>query len=787
MTALDRKLWRDLRLMTTQATAIALVVAAGVAMYVMYLSNFETLRRTQQEFYANQRFADAFASLKRAPRRVADEIAVIPGVAAVEARVIATVPLHVPGLDAPASARLVSVPTGRQPRVNTLFLRRGEWPDPARPDDVVASEGFVTANALRVGDGVPAVINGRLRRLRIAGVALSPEYIYSIRPGELVPDDRRYAIFWMSETALAAAVDMEGGFNDIAMALSPGAPVEEVLRRVDQLLTPYGGLGAYPRSRQLSHWTLENELVQLQSFGFLLPLIFLLVAAFTLHTALSRMLALQRPQIAALKAIGYSNKALGWHYMKLALLIGAAGVVLGVMAGGWLGREIGDLYNRYFRFPHLLFTIPPAVWIGATAITGITAATGAATAVRRAVQVPPAEAMRPEAPARFQRSAFEAPMVTRRFPTAGLIVLRRLTQRPLRAGAAIIGIGFAVGNLTACLMFVESMERMITTQFWDVSREDLTVSFTEPRSLDAVRALAKLPGVLSVEPQRAVPARIQAGHRRREIALTGIAPDSRLRRIVGANGHQISPPIHGLVLSAKLAEVLAVRTGDVVTVEVLEGERPVRTLPVAATVDDLLGLWAYMELELLHDTLGEAGVASGAVALVDPAQTARLARELRALPAVGGVGFKRDVVRMFRDAMSANLYTTLFINVVFAAIIAFGVVYIAARVALSEQSYDLASLRVLGFTRHEISSLLLSELAVLTVLALPVGTVFGHALATAIGQTLHTEVYRFPLYITRAAVAWAWIGVVAAAAVSALLVRRRLDTLDLIAVLKVRE
>jgi putative ABC transport system permease protein len=787
MTALNRKLWRELLLIRTQAIAIALVVAAGVAMYVMYLSNFETLRRTQRQFYADQHFADVFASLKRAPKRVADEIGDIPGVVTMEVRVVATVPLHVAGLEAPASARLVSLPPDRRPRVNDLFLRTGRWPDSRRPDDVLASEGFVRAHGLTVGNRVSVVINGRLRQLRIAGVALSPEFIYSIRPGELVPDDHRYAILWINEAALAAAFNMEGGFNDVALALAPDTSSEEVERRVDQLLAPFGGLGAYPRSRQPSNWTLESELVQLQSFGFLLPLIFLLVAAFTLHTALSRMLSLQRPQIASLKAIGYSNRALAWHYMKLALLIGAVGALMGIVAGGWMGREIGNLYNRYFRFPELLFTIHPRVWLGAAAITAATAAAGAATAVKHAVRIPPAQAMRPEVPTRYARSVLEATIPAGYIRTASLIVLRRLTHRPLRAAAAIIGIGFAVGSLTTCLIFIDSMHRLVATQFSEVSREDLTVVFTEPRSAGAMSALATLPGVLSVEPQRIVPARLRAGHRTREIAITGVSSTGRLRRVVAADGRAIALRPAGLTLSAKLAEVLALRVGDQVIVEVLDGSRPVRTLPVAATVDDVIGLWAYMDLSALHTMLGEGGVVSGATALVDSSQGDLLGRALQRVPAVAGASFKRDVRRTFRDAMSANLNTTLFINVLFAGIIAFGVVYNSSRVALSEQSYDLASLRVIGFTRREISVLLLSELTVLTILALPVGSLIGYGLASVIVQSLHSEVYRFPLFVTRGALVWAWIGVIAASAVSSLLVRRRLDTLDLLAVLKVRE
>lgn len=787
ISSLNRKLLRDIFAMKGQAFAIAMVVAAGVAMYVMYLSNFDSLRETQRTYYERQQFADVFASLKRAPLRVASDVAAIPGVSALETRVVANVTLDLEQLDEPATGRLVSIPADRRPTVNDVFLRRGRWIEQGRSDEVLASEGFVTAHGLVPGDTVSAIINGRLRRLLIVGVALSPEYVYSIRPGELVPDDRRFGVFWMDREALGAAFDMEGGFNDVVLRLAPGASVEEAIARLDGILERYGGLGAIPRALQLSHWTLENELAQLQSFGLLLPLIFLMVAAFILNVALTRALALQRAQIAALKALGYDNVAIGWHYMKWALLVGAFGVLIGIAAGGWLGSAIGALYNQYFRFPVLLFRIPLDVVLGAATLTLVAAAAGAFSAVRRAVRVPPAEAMRPEAPARYRRTVFETRFVARRLGVAGRMVLRNVTRHPLRAAASVFGIGFAVAILMIGLVFSDAVERLIATQFWVAERQDVTVNFVEPRSADARYALARLPGVIAVEPQRTVAARIRFGHRERYLAVTGVPPIPRLRRIVDQTGRVIRVPPAGVVISRTLADVLGVALGDEVMIEVLEGVRPVRRVAVAGLVEDVLGLSVYMDMASLHAMMREGDVTSGALLLVDSAQEPMLSRELKLLPSVAGAGFKRAVLQSFRDTMAANMNLTIFINLLFAGVIAFGVVYNAARVSLSERSHELASLRVLGFTRGEISLILMGELALLTLAALPVGWLFGYGLSAAIVQTVQSEVYRFPLYISRQAVAWACLGIIGATVVSGLIVRRQLDRLDLVAVLKVRE
>jgi putative ABC transport system permease protein len=785
--ALDRKLLRDVWQMKGQSIAIASVIAAGVAMFVTYLSNFESLQRTRATYYQSARFADVFASMKRAPANLESRIAAIPGVERVATRVIADVTLDVPAMAEPATGRLISVPDRGRPLLNDLYLRRGRWIDPARADEVVASEMFAEAHGFQPGDQVGAIINGRRRALTIVGIGLSPEYVYAIRPGEIVPDKRRFGIFWMGRRALASAFNMEGGFNDVALDLARDASAPDVIAALDRLIEPYGGRGAIPRSLQISEWTLENELSQLQTFGFLIPVIFLAVAAFILNVALARALALQRQQIAALKALGYSNRELGWHYIKWGLVIAGIGAVSGIAVGAWLGSGLTNLYNEFFRFPLLDYRLSATVAVASLVGSLIVAALGAQSAVRRAVRIPPAEAMRPEAPARYRQSLVERRAGRFRPTLVTRMILRNLERQPGRSLSSVLGVALAVAVLFVGLSFIDVMEVLIHQQFDNAMRQDATVSFVEPRSAGATFAVERLPGVMDVEPMRAVPVRLRAGNRSRTLAIMGLPPVPHLNRVVGRDGRAFALPAEGLVLSKMLGAILDVDSGESIQVEVLEGARPIRDVPVVALVDDSMGLQAYMQIDAVRRLMREADVVSGAAVTLDPAAVDRFYTTIKAVPAVAAVALRQVMLQNFRDTMAQNMNLQIFFNVFFAGVIAFGVIYNAARVSLSERERELASLRVLGFTRAEISLILLGELAVITVAALPLGTLIGYLLGVLIMAGFNNEVYRLSFVVSAKTIAWSALCVIAAASISGLVVRRRLDRLDLVAVLKTRE
>ncbi len=785
--ALDRKLLRDLWRLKGQAVAIGAVMAVGLAMFVAYFSTFTSLEATQLAYYERYRFADVFATVKRAPLSLRARIAEIPGVSQVELRVVADVTLDVEGLAEPATGRLISIPVPHRPALNDLFLRRGRHLEPGRPDEVLVSESFALAHGFGPGSTVSALINGRRRRLQIVGVALSPEYVYTMRPGEVIPDAKRFGIFWMDRQALGAAFDMEGGFNDVALTLAPGAREPDVIAALDRLLRPYGAFGAIPRRLQVSNWSLTNELAQLRGFGLLVPMIFLAVAAFLLNVVLTRIVSVQREQIASLKALGYSNREVGAHYVKWALVVAAGASVVGVLAGAWMGRGIIGMYNDFFRFPLLLYETSPAVVAACIATSFAAAVGGAVGAVRRAVRLPPAEAMRPEPPARFRRSIVERVGLYRFLGPGARMVVRHIERQPVRALISILGIGLSAAMMVLGLFFLDAMDEMLRVQFDLVQRQDLTVAFVEPRASSALHGLRRLPGVLAVEPMRSVPARLRAGHLSRQLAVTGMPDTPRLQRVVDLEGRVVHLPAAGLVLSRALADALRVGPGSAVDIEVLEGRRVTRRVVVTATVEEYLGLSAYMSADALHALLQEGGIVSGAHLLIDPRAEDELYARLKILPAVAGVALTRAIVESFNETMGEQMDVMITFNVLFASIIAFGVVYNAARVSLSERSWELASLRVLGFTRAEISAILLGELAVLTIVAMPIGLAIGYALAALVVSMFETEMYRFPVMVSPRTYAAAVVVTLTAAAVSGLIVRRQLDRLDLVGVLKTRE
>jgi len=787
MRPLTKKLLRNLWEMKGQALAISLVVVSGVATFIMSISTMDSLKRTQARFYSENRFADAFASLKRAPDSLAARIAEIPGVERVQTRVVAEVKLDLPDYDEPVTGRLVSVPDTGMPELNQLYITEGRTVRPDAEDEVVVGESFAEAHGIGPGYTFGAVINGRLKDLRVVGLALSPEYIYQLKPGTIFPDFERYAVMWMGETPLGTAYDMDGAFNDVAVTVKRSASVEDVVERLDDILDPYGGTGAYGRVDQVSHRFLSEEFRQLGNMATMFPVIFLGVAVFLLNIVVTRLVDTQREQIAVLKAFGYTNMNIGLHYAAMVLAITLLGVAGGIAAGGWLGSGLSDIYMDYYRFPYMDYAIGASTALKAALISVAAALAGTFLAVRRAALLPPAVAMRPEPPAVYRRSLVERIGLARLLSPPTRIIARNIERKPLKSTLTVVGISFACAVLIAGMFFGDSVNYIVDVQFGLAQRDDLTVSFVEPTSGDSLYSLRGVQGVETAEPFRSVPARLRFGHRDYRTSIQGLVNGGDLYRLLDRGFGRVQLPSEGVVLTDYLAGILGIRPGDTLTVEVLEGDRPVREIPVAGLVSEYIGVSAYMELSALNRLMREGDAVSGAYLSTGEVDEMELFRELHEMPQVAGSVSRKLSIESFYKTMSEQVLIFTSIMTILAMTIAFGVVYNSARISLSERSRDLGSLRVLGFTRGEVAYILLGELGLLTLAALPIGFGVGWGMARYMTVSLASEIFRIPVVIGAHTYAFAAAVVLIAAAASSVVVKHKLDRIDLVGILKTKE
>lgn len=788
MTPLHRKLFRDLWRMKSQALAVALVLACGIGMLVMSVGMQGSLERARDRYYLNNGMADVQAQAVRAPRRLGAELAELPGVAALELRAVGQARISLPWVTEPLAAQLVSLPDEGLPRVNRPLLVAGRWPERNTQGEALVNEAFAQANGLAPGSHMDVVVRGQRQRLHLVGVANSPEFVFVSAPGEPFPQPARFGVLWMRQGQLERALDMHGAFNDAVLTLSDPALDAPVRQALQDRLAAYGGMEPFGRDRMVSARFLTEELAQLGNMAATLPPIFLAVAAFLLNVTLSRLVATERANIGLLKAFGHSNGAVARHYAGMALLLGGMGLVLGMALGHVFGEWMSSIYRAVYRLPALPFQTDAHTWLLAFGVGLAAALAGALSAVAQAVRLTPAAALAPPSPPHFggggQRGSTswlgQLDPLTR-------IIIRRVVSAPRRSLSTLAGVALALSVLVVSQHFPAGIEKFLQVTFRVAKTQDATVTLTEAGGPMALHALARLPGVEAVEPFRAVAVSYHFNGRSVQDALVGMPAQPQLERLVQTGSEAVTLRGDGLVASRGLARQLHAQAGDVVRVEVTQGRRMQFDLKVVQVADLWVGSSGYTELTALGRLLQEPGRISGAHLRLQPDRTDAFNAAVAERPALAGLSHVRQAEASMRQTFSqgSGFMSTLFLT--FAGMMAAGVAYATASVTLAEQQRDLATLQVLGYTRWQVSYVMLGELALLTLLALPLGLWVGYGFALWLMGTMSNELFTFPMVVDPAAYARSALFVLATVAVCAAWVRRQVDKVDLVASLKSRE
>lgn len=784
---LDRKLLRDLWRIKGQAAAIILVIGAGISLFVMSHGMMISLDETMRAYYERYRFADMYAPAKRAPNHLITELRGLPGVNDVEGRISGGGLVSLPDATAPISARVLSFDPQAAAPINDIYLSAGRMISPTRNDEVLVLKAFAEAHGLAPGDNFSVTMNGVQHEFVIAGLAQSPEFIYALPPGDFVVDPGRFAVLWANKEAMEAAYDLDGAFNEALLTLSRSANEQSLIDQLDRVLAPYGATGAIARADQISNKYLVEELKQLKTMGRVMPPIFLAVSVFLLNIVITRLVQTEREQIGLIKAFGYSNRDVGMHYLKFVLAIAIGGALAGWGGGLWLGRWMATVYQNYYTFPFLVFIADFSTLGIALAISAADAAAGAFFAVRSAVELTPAVAMRPPAPPKFTSGNGALKALSRRLDQPSRMILRRLSRQPGRALLTAFGIGAAMGLSVMMRFNQDATDYMIDVSFNVVDRSDVLVTFVEPLSDKTVFELGSIDGVTLVEPFRSSPVLFK--HDRIDYlgGITGLPDKPLLNRAVDANLQEVEIEGDGIVVSQQLAKILNLSPGDILTVEVRDGRRPTLDIPVVGIIEALIGTPAYMEMEALNRRLKEPNRVSGAYIKIDQQKREAVYDELKNIPMVAGVSLRREAYENFQRMIDEGPGAFREIMTLFAMIIAAGVVYNGARIAFIERQRDLASLRVLGFTKIETAYVLLGELAVLAILALPIGAAIGYMLWSYLATALSTDLYQIPIIYKEDGLGHAAIIVFIATALAGALVQRDVSKLEMATALKTRD
>ncbi len=793
MNTLGRKLVRDLYRSKWLLLTIGSIIAIGVMCFVSMQSAYHNLNRAKEKYYRQCRMADFWIDLKKAPVSELALLAEVPGVTEIHPRIQFYARADLPDVAKPINALVISLPDRRANVINDIVLRHGHYFTQRRPNEVIVNDAFAREHDLLPGDWIRLLLNNRREEFLVVGTGISSEFTYLLGPGEIVPDPRGFGVFYIKHTYAEEVFDFEGAANQVVGMLAPEARREnsETLRRAELLLEPFGVFMVTPLSQQPSNLFLSSEIGGLGAFATVVPSIFLAVAALVLNVLINRLARQQRTVVGTLKALGYGDWTIFGHFLTFGLTVGVAGGLAGSFLGYLSATGMTMVYRAFFEFPDLrsnFYWYTHAVGISISLLCAIL---GSLRGARSMLCLQAAEAMRPEPPRSGHAIVLERWLggLWKGLSSVWRMALRSLFRARVRTAAGVFAAAMGAGLLVSGFMMYESSFYLLDFQFQRVTRSDVDLTFESERGRDAIGEVRGLPGVDHAEPVLNVGCTFVHGPYRRKGAVMGLLQDARLTIPRDTQARPISLPESGLVISRRLASILHVGPGEVVTMIPVKGERRPVDVAIVEVADSYMGLAAYAELGHLSRLVGEEFVVTGAQLAISgrPDDLSRMFRRLKETPGVRSVVVRRDTVE--------NLYQTLVINqlvfigmlIVFAGAVFFGSIVNASMVSLAERQREVATFLALGYDQWRVGGIFLRESMLTNLAGTLLGFPVGYLLMVATAVGYESDLLRLPIVSSP----WIWLSTLALSILFALLahcaVQWRIHKLDYVEALKVKE
>lgn len=750
VSVLHRKLLRELNQSRWQLLAIAALITSGISCYVGLLSTYEDLERTRVAYYAECRMADFWIGLKKAPRSALDELAPLPGIADLRARIRFEITVNLDQVDHPVSGRLLSLPEQRQSVINGFVLRRGSYFTGESQREVIIDEAFADEHQLDPGDTLELLLNGRLELLSIVGTASSSEFTYLIGPGSLIPDPRTYGVFYVQQEFAESLYDFEGACNEVIGTVAPETDVTRLLIDIEERLDDYGVAAVVPLKDQVSHFMLVNEIVMGRKMAVTLSSIFLLVSALILNILMTRFVEQQRTIVGTLKAIGVRQSRITLHYMSFGLAVGFAGSLLGCLAGNAMAGGLTSVYSQYYSFPVLEHEWSLRYSLEGTLIGMLASLSGCWRGVRAVARLHPAEAMRPAAPRRGHHILLErAPVIWTRLGFESQLVLRDLFRYRARTLAGLFASTMGAAMLLTALYYRDSLIHLVKFQYELVDRSDYQLVLRDETPGEVLDEIRQLPGVNHVEPSLAVACRLVNGHRSRRVSIIGIPADSQLNIPRTRAGIRIPIPESGLILDQRIADSLGLELGDPITMIPVRGDRTPRKTTLAQITHGYLGTTIYAQIDELNRLIHEQQTLNLVLVKSDPAVdiNRQFKQELKTLPALQALNDTRQARQNLEFEIIRNLNVMTWWLIFFSGLIFFGSIINSTLVTLSERAREIATLRVVGYQMQDVGRLFLREILWINLTGSLLGLPVGYALSAVSAEAFSSDLFRMPLKI----------------------------------------
>lgn len=815
LSTFNRMLLREILNTKSQFFAVAAVMFFGIMLFYSSYMAYFSLKESVAAYYERYNFLDYYAEARSISPEMVKKIKAVDGVAEAMGRISAEINAFAPRKKAGAESsafvssdiggtdrrtarkitlRLISVPDRNPPPINSLLVQKGSYFDSDNGFLCLLSNKFAGYYGLEKGDVIKAIINLKECEFKISGIVSGPEYILALKSiNSPLSDD--FGIIYVKESAAQQILGYENSYNQVHVRFKKGADAGAAIDRIERMLRPHGFTNGFDRDRQFSYKVISEEINNLQNTAILFPSVFLIVAATIIYIMQKRLVNNQRTQIGVMKAFGYSNAAVLWHYVKYALLMAACGSVPAVFAGYRLGSLMLGVYNEVFAIPELNPVIYWKVVFASLFISFAVSFTASFNSAKSITRIQPAQAMRVEPPEAgrgifLERIAF----IWSRFSFSYKMIFKNIFRNRQRTFLNVFGISATIMFFMISMFFADSIDFAFTSQFFEFQKQDYSVMFSRPIGRGDLYAIKSVSGVARVEPVVQLAVDVVKGWRKRETVIIGLPRDNKFTRLIDDSLTPLELPEKGLVMAHMLARSLGVERGDTVTIRTFVGNfklkeasrEIVKTVRVSAITKQYAGINCFMSETALRDLLGEGDFSTSAYIKTLEGRGHEVKKKLLEYNGVEEVQGRLDIYNAFMEQMR---FMKVFVGImiIFGGVMGFAIIFNSTLISIMERMRELASLKVLGYTRYELKRLLFVENILLCAFSCVPGAAAGYLMCEFVGYMFSNDMFALEIVIYKKTYFIAFALVFLCTVIAGLATGRSLNDLDMVDVLKSRE